>query len=68
MGKQKAQSFYRTVLWDASTIEMAVHRPMGPSQHEKVSRWGWPDEMQSELTTAFSLSLCFAFGSWHLSY
>jgi len=47
VGKQKAQSFYRTVLWDVSTIEMAVHRPMTDSQKEKVSGWGWPDEMQS---------------------
>ena len=32
VGKQKAQSFYRTVLWDVSEIEMAVHRPMKSSQ------------------------------------
>jgi hypothetical protein len=27
VGKQKAQSYYRTVLWNVSTIEMAVVRP-----------------------------------------
>ena len=40
VGKQKAQSYYRTVLWDVSTIEMAVHRPMTASQRERVSGWG----------------------------
>ena len=34
-------------LWDVSEIEMAVHRPMTSNQHEKISGWGWPDEMQS---------------------
>lgn len=26
---------------------MAVHRPQGPAAKEKVSGWGWPDEVQS---------------------
>jgi beta-galactosidase len=46
VGKQKPQSYYRTVLWDNSPIEMAVHRPPG-TQGERVSGWGWPDEVQS---------------------
>ncbi len=46
VGFQKPQSYYRTVLWDNSPLEMAVHRPPG-LVGEKVSRWGWPDEVQS---------------------
>eukprot|EP01050_Picozoa_sp_SAG11_P006104 SAG11_NODE_460_length_9258_cov_3.010698_5_plen_299_part_00 len=38
VGHQKPQSRYRTVLWDISQIEMAVHRPPG-TDGESVSRW-----------------------------
>ena len=45
VGFQKPQSYYRTVLWDKSALEMAVHRPPG-TVGERVSRWGWPDEVR----------------------
>eukprot|EP01052_Picozoa_sp_SAG31_P020141 SAG31_NODE_1501_length_8085_cov_3.043201_5_plen_1116_part_00 len=44
---QKPQSYYRSVLWGVSNMEMAVHRPMAKEQQERVSGWGWPDERQS---------------------
>jgi beta-galactosidase len=44
---QKPQSYYRSVLWGVSELEMAVHRPMAKKQQEHVSGWGWPDERQS---------------------
>src|SRR5438552_4096265 len=46
-GNKKPQSYYRDVVWKRSPIEMAVHRPLPAGLKEKVSYWGWPDEMQS---------------------
>lgn len=45
VGFSKPQSAYRTVLWDASPIEMLVHSPAPGA--ETVSQWGWPDERAS---------------------
>lgn len=49
VGLNKPQAAYRTVLWDASPIEMLVHRPAagGGVGKEHVSRWGWMDEQAS---------------------
>jgi beta-galactosidase len=46
-GFKKAQSFYRDVVWGRSQIEVAVHTPLPPGRTEKVSAWGWPDELPS---------------------
>jgi beta-galactosidase len=46
-GFKKPQSYYRDVVWRNSNLEMAVHRPVPPGMSEAVSRWGWPDELQS---------------------
>ena len=54
IGGRKPQGIYRHVLWNVSSIEMVVHRPLsldvGPyavANAEFVSRWGWPDEIES---------------------
>lgn len=46
-GFKKPQSFYRDVVWRRSPIEMMVHSPIPAGLTEKVSGWGWPDELQS---------------------
>ncbi len=46
-GFKKPQSFYRDVVWGRSRIELAVHTPLPPGRSEKLSLWGWPDELQS---------------------
>ncbi len=47
IGGKKPQSYYRDVVWGRSKIEMAVHTPIPEGRTEKISRWGWPDELQS---------------------
>jgi beta-galactosidase len=47
IGNKKPQSYYRDVVWRNSNIAMAVHVPMPDGCNEKVSYWGWPDELQS---------------------
>jgi len=46
-GFKKPQSYYRDVVWDRSSLEMAVHAPMAEGLVEKPSLWGWPDERRS---------------------
>ncbi|HXP62419.1 MAG TPA: glycoside hydrolase family 2 TIM barrel-domain containing protein [Dongiaceae bacterium] len=46
-GFKKPQSFYRDVVWGRSNIAIAVHTPLAAGRSEKVSLWGWPDELQS---------------------
>jgi beta-galactosidase len=46
-GFKKPQSFYRDVVWARSQIEMAVHTPIPTGLSERVSAWGWPDEVRS---------------------
>lgn len=46
-GFKKPQSYYRDVVWRRSLIEMAVHTPIPDGLTEKVSGWGWPDEIRS---------------------
>lgn len=46
-GFKKPQSLFRDVVWRRSQIEMAVHAPIPPGLTEKVSWWGWPNELQS---------------------
>jgi len=47
IGNKKPQSYYRDVVWGRSNIEMAVHSPLSEGCNEKISYWGWPDELQS---------------------
>ena len=46
-GFKKPQSYYRDVVWGRSQIEMAVHAPVPDGITERVSPWGWPDEIRS---------------------
>ena len=54
VGHRKPQGIYRQVLWNVTKMEMVVHRPLANNvssiareQPEWVSRWGWPDEVES---------------------
>lgn len=47
IGDQKASSRYRDVVWGLSALEIAVQRPVPDGMAEKVSGWGWSDELQS---------------------
>jgi beta-galactosidase len=44
-GFKKPQSNYRDVLWRRSPLEILVHTPIPPGRTEKISDWGWPDEL-----------------------
>lgn len=46
-GDKKPQATLRDVMWDNSKIEMLVHQPVPAGMVEKVSYWGWPDELAS---------------------
>ena len=47
LGFEKPQGVYRRVLWDVSSLEIAVHAPVPKGKTEVVAEWGWPDERQS---------------------
>ena len=47
IGEKKAQSYFRDVVWGRSKLEMAVQRPLPPKRKEKISKWGWSDELRS---------------------
>jgi beta-galactosidase len=47
IGGKKPQSYYRDVVWGRSKIAMAIHTPIPEGRTEKISRWGWPNELQS---------------------
>ncbi|WP_176842144.1 glycoside hydrolase family 2 TIM barrel-domain containing protein [Chitinophaga filiformis] len=47
IGNKKPQSYFRDVVWGKSTVEMLVHAPIPEGSKEKVSWWGWPDEVPS---------------------
>ena len=47
IGNKKSQSYYRDILWDKSPVEIMVHRPIPDGKEEKVSTFGWPDELPS---------------------
>lgn len=46
-GFKKPQSYYRDVVWRRSFLEIMVHRPLPPGAYERISGWGWPDELPS---------------------
>lgn len=47
IGGKKPQSYFRDVVWERSVLEMAVQRPLPPKRKEKISKWGWSDELRS---------------------
>ncbi len=47
LGNKKPQSYYRDVVWGKSHLEMMVHSPVPEGKKEFISRWGWPDELNS---------------------
>ncbi|HEV2326937.1 MAG TPA: glycoside hydrolase family 2 TIM barrel-domain containing protein [Terracidiphilus sp.] len=47
IGNKKPQSYFRDVVWRRSQVEMAVQRPIPKDWAERISRWGWSDELRS---------------------
>jgi beta-galactosidase len=47
IGNKKPQSYYRDVVWRRSPVEILVHTPNSGSIKERISLWGWPDELSS---------------------
>jgi beta-galactosidase len=47
IGNQKAPSRYRDVVWGLSKLELAVQRPVPEGKVERISNWGWSDELES---------------------
>jgi beta-galactosidase len=47
IGDKKPQSYFRDVVWGRSRLEMAVQRPIPQGRREKISAWGWSDELRS---------------------
>lgn len=47
IGQQKPQSLLRDVVWGQSPVEISVQRPLPDSVTEKISLWGWHDELAS---------------------
>jgi len=51
-GFKKAQSYYRDVVWGRAGLAIGVHTPLPPGRSEKVSAWGWPEELDTWTWTA----------------
>ena len=47
IGNRKAASYYQSVVWRNSPIEMLVHRPIPDSLKEVIAPWGFSDELKS---------------------
>jgi beta-galactosidase len=47
IGGQKPQSLQRDVIWGLSPLEVAVQRPLPEGVGERISPWGWRDELHS---------------------
>ena len=47
IGNRKVPSYYHSVVWGKSKVEMFVHRPVPTGKTEVTSSWGFPDEMKS---------------------
>ena len=47
IGNKKPQSYFRDVVWRRSKVEMAVQRPIPDRWKERISMWGWSDELRS---------------------
>ena len=46
-GQRKPQGLYRDVLWGRSKLELLVQRPTPAGTYERISDWGWHDELES---------------------
>jgi len=47
IGNRKVPSYYQSVVWGKSKVEMFVHRPVPEGKTEVTSNWGFPDELKS---------------------
>ena len=47
IGDRKSESYYKSVVWRNSPVEMLVHRPIPNGQKEVIATWGMPDELKS---------------------
>lgn len=47
IGNRKVPSFYQSVIWGNSKVELFVHRPIPEGKKEFISNWGFPDELKS---------------------
>ncbi len=47
IGNKKPQSYLRDVVWDRSTLEMAVVRPLPRDRKQQITPWGFYDELRS---------------------
>lgn len=47
IGNKKAASYYQSVVWGNSKIEMLVQRPVADIMQEVIAPWGFPDELKS---------------------
>ncbi len=45
LGNPKPQMQYKDVIWGNRAVGINVHAPVPEGKTEKVSRWGWPDEV-----------------------
>lgn len=45
LGFKKPQSYYRDVIWLQRPISMAIELPVPQGRIQKVSFWGWPEEV-----------------------
>jgi beta-galactosidase len=45
IGEQRPQSLARDVVWGISPLEMLVQNPAPDGKFERVSKWGWSDEL-----------------------
>lgn len=46
-GFQKAQSYYRDVLWNIRNLAVMVQQPIPEGRKEIISKWGWRNELPS---------------------
>lgn len=46
-GQQKAQSYYRDVLWNMRNLTVMVQQPIPEGRKEIISKWGWRNELPS---------------------
>ena len=47
IGEQKPQSLVRDVVWGLSPLEVCVQRPTPNDVKERITQWGWRDELPS---------------------
>ncbi|MFB7893621.1 glycoside hydrolase family 2 TIM barrel-domain containing protein [Microbacterium sp. NPDC056044] len=47
LGHRRAQSYYRSVVWGDSDLELAVQRPTPTGEEQVAFSWAWFDELRS---------------------